>query len=105
MSKALERPWWAQEPRTQWVLLRPCGCAQGVLEGSEATTMLDAWSNFYEEPWMAKEAHDKGVRIIWVDHEIYVDKYSEQMRLDWVCPHKTKSGFWRRLRDALGIKW
>lgn len=105
MSEGYGRPWWAQEARSQWILLRPCGCAEGVLEGSEAANEDDAWAQFYDTPWIRQEAHKKGVRIIEVDHEVYVERYFKQMKPGWVCPHKTKLGFWRRLRDALGIKW
>lgn len=106
MSERYRLPWWAQEARCQWVLLSPCGCAQGVMEGSEALDVTEAWSGFYDYPWLATEARKKGFRVIQVDHEYYVAKYSKQMELDWVCPHKTKLGFWRRVLNAIeGKGW
>src|SRR5688572_6751647 len=97
-SEQPSEPWWvknAQDPatRTQWVLIGPCGCAQGVLEGTEAENAILALGQFYESMTELEAALKAGVQIRMMSHQRYAALYSEHLSSNYVCPHKPKVKF------------
>jgi hypothetical protein len=104
------RPWWLnnEDPntRTQWVLIQPCGCAVGVLDGRAADNALGALAEFYDGIEDASEALKAGTTLRKMTHAEYYDKYAQHMSLDWECPHVPQPSFWRKVWNVVqGKGW
>lgn len=97
-----DNPWWmnnSQDPqiRTQWVLIDPCGCAQGVLEGTEAPGPIQAMEEFYDSTEELEAALKAGVTIRQMTHAEYHYSYADHLDTDWQCPHRPALSFWERV--------
>lgn len=82
----------AQEQRTQWVFLEPCGCPLGVVEatrivrGSAVTMSEDkAWDDFAEPRTDERALRRRGVTAVHMSHARYCAEVSPLTLR--TCPH------------------
>lgn len=109
-TQVISKPWYVTQDETpgnkyDWVLVAPCGCAQGVMNGAEAKHGYAAMAEFYDSAYEMGEALSKGYRVLLVTHEEYSKGYRLHMLEEWECPHKDERGFWRRFWDTLSGQW
>jgi hypothetical protein len=88
--------------RRQWVLLMSCGCAVGVLEGSEAVDDWEALKEFFPDPHVRRtEYFERGMSLRNISHQTYEDTYLEHMTMEYRCPHQKPQPFWVRVWPGL----
>lgn len=82
----------ATKVRTQFVFLKRCGCATGVIEGSHAKTSDRAWELMADTRKAERAMRDAGMTVVHVNHEEYVATFMPMMLSSWTCPHQAGLG-------------
>lgn len=77
--------------RRHWVFTEPCGCAFGVQDatgGGSDAERAEAWASFYEgRAADGFAAMQRGVRLVFAQHALYLAEFEPQMRSEYRCPH------------------
>lgn len=79
----------ATSGRSHWVFFESCGCPFGVLDGTEAATVSEAWTEFFDDPTARSYARDRGVVAERMTHARYEADVYPKMLGDYSCPHAT----------------
>lgn len=69
----------------QWLLIGPCGCPFGVMEGYLAANETEAFAEMYDDAESISAAQRRGMETRLIPFEEYIRDYYDAMHAP--CPH------------------